>query len=101
MAISFCEEKKLTRILIRSPEETEHFIQLHDKSSPISLKVMLSKSKHDISRKVLRKVRSPKLVADLVRFDDSHLVRNYKFGVLYCKEGQTTEDEWFGNGKML
>ena len=24
-------------------------------------------------------------------------MRTYKFGVLYCKEGQTTEDEWFSN----
>jgi len=42
-------------------------------------------------------VRSSKLETDLIRFDDSHLVRTYKFGVLYCKEGQTTEDEWFSN----
>ena len=26
------------------------------------------------------------------------IVMKYKFGVLYCKEGQTTEEEWFGNG---
>lgn len=29
------------------------------------------------------------------------MVRNYKFGVLFCKEGQTTENEWFGNGLKI
>lgn len=27
-------------------------------------------------------------------------VRKYKFGVLYCKGGQHTEEEFFGNGRL-
>ena len=26
---------------------------------------------------------------------------NFKFGVLYAKQGQTTDDEMFSNGKFL
>lgn len=26
---------------------------------------------------------------------------NYKFGVLYAKEGQMTDDEFYGNGEHL
>jgi hypothetical protein len=26
------------------------------------------------------------------------IVKTFKFGILYCKDGQTTEEEWFGNG---
>jgi hypothetical protein len=29
------------------------------------------------------------------------LVKAYKFGVIYAKEGQTHEDEMFGNGTVL
>lgn len=27
--------------------------------------------------------------------------KSYKFGVLYCKSGQKTEDEMFNNGKTI
>jgi len=34
---------------------------------------------------------------DLVHIDERQQIKGYKFGVLYCKEGQTTEEEMFGN----
>merc|ERR1712137_635332 len=33
----------------------------------------------------------------LLRFEDGNRVKNYKFGILYCKPGQTNEDIMFSN----
>ena len=36
----------------------------------------------------------------LLRFEDGNRVKNYKFGILYCKPGQTNEDIMFSNSKL-
>lgn len=33
----------------------------------------------------------------LLDYEKNELVRQYKFGVLYCKAGQVTEDKMFSN----
>ncbi|KAI8394003.1 uncharacterized protein BYT42DRAFT_487042, partial [Radiomyces spectabilis] len=35
--------------------------------------------------------------SELLRLDESSIHRRFKFGVLYIKEGQTKEEEWFSN----
>ena len=40
----------------------------------------------------------PDLVTNLIRFEEKQIQRNFKFGVLYCKPGQKTEDEMYANG---
>ena len=37
---------------------------------------------------------------DMLQTEDRQKMKGYKFGVLYCKEGQTKEDEMFGNGNF-
>jgi hypothetical protein len=44
---------------------------------------------------------TPDLVANLIAFEEKQLQRNFKFGVLYCKAGQKTEDEMYANGTTL
>ena len=34
-----------------------------------------------------------------MRLDEQELNNKYKVGVLYCKAGQMTEEEWYNNGK--
>ena len=34
-----------------------------------------------------------------MRLDEQELNNKYKIGVLYCKAGQMTEEEWYNNGK--
>ena len=36
---------------------------------------------------------------ELVRLDEQELSNKYKIGVLYCKKGQTTEEEMYNNGE--
>eukprot|EP01130_Rhizamoeba_saxonica_P006726 TRINITY_DN2688_c0_g1_i1.p1 TRINITY_DN2688_c0_g1~~TRINITY_DN2688_c0_g1_i1.p1 ORF type:complete len:450 (-),score=81.17 TRINITY_DN2688_c0_g1_i1:1148-2497(-) len=45
----------------------------------------------------LKYIKDPSFEEELSRFESEHHVPNFKFGVLYCKEGQTTEEEMFSN----
>ena len=36
---------------------------------------------------------------EVVRLDEQELNNKYKIGVLYCKKGQTTEEEMYNNGE--
>jgi len=107
--VSLIDEKDLgtTRALVRIPQKTFHICIDHISSYlrfPVkagsknnALKSVLSKTVPSIPRKGLKKVRSPEAIQEILSFDASHLVKRYKFGVLYAKEGQTDESEWFGN----
>jgi len=45
----------------------------------------------------LKFVKDPHISQDLLHLEDRLLIKNYKFGVIYCKEGQTNEEEMFSN----
>ncbi len=34
-----------------------------------------------------------------MRVDEQALSNKYKIGVLYCKAGQTSEEDWYNNGE--
>lgn len=77
--ISLAEDKELssTRCLIRVPQETEELIeQCPGKFVPTPLKNFLQKSKFEIQRKSLRKIKNPKLSTEVNKFDDSHVSLN-------------------------
>ena len=40
-----------------------------------------------------------KVNREIMRVDEQDLNNRYKIGVLYCKAGQTTEEEWYNNGE--
>lgn len=52
----------------------------------------LSKLSSDQEKKIQRR---------LLSLDEMSHVKKYKFGVLYCKEGQFNENDMFGNGLLL
>ena len=37
---------------------------------------------------------------ELMRLDEQELNNRIKVGVLYCKAGQTNEEEWYNNGEL-
>ena len=43
------------------------------------------------------RIKDPSIVAELVNFEAQGIVDKYKFGILYCREGQHDEDEMFSN----
>mmetsp|Transcript_22288 Transcript_22288/g.31070 ORF Transcript_22288/g.31070 Transcript_22288/m.31070 type:complete len:470 (-) Transcript_22288:938-2347(-) len=45
----------------------------------------------------LKEIKSIDLTHHLTHMEDRLLMKNYKFGIIYCKEGQRTDDEMFSN----
>lgn len=50
---------------------------------------------------VFMKVKDPAMMISLKKFEKSHRIENYKFGILYCKAGQTEENQMFSNGLFV
>ncbi len=46
-------------------------------------------------------VKEREIVNDLIQFEKKQVTKQYKFGILYRKLDQNTEEELFGNGKNL
>ncbi|XP_055667355.1 uncharacterized protein LOC106112592 [Falco peregrinus] len=53
---------------------------------------------HDKFGKSLRETFHPEIQKDLLALEEQEGPVNFKFGVLYAKDGQLTDDEMFGNG---
>lgn len=45
----------------------------------------------------LKLCKNPNLPSELLAMEERQVIRSYKFGLLYAKEGQTTESEMFAN----
>lgn len=58
------------------------------------LEYLLAKS--DIPLNKL-KLGTPNADAQLLKLDEHKLTKNYKVGILYCKAGQSTEEEFYNN----
>lgn len=46
----------------------------------------------------LSNIEDGKIHDELLRLDEQRTIKAYKFGVLYCRGGQQTEEDMFGNG---
>ncbi|KAJ3160838.1 hypothetical protein HDU86_008198 [Geranomyces michiganensis] len=60
-------------------------------------KAALQMLHRDIQPSKLRKIADPAIEKRLMALDELQYVTRYKFGVLYCKEGQLEEEDFFGN----
>ncbi len=47
--------------------------------------------------KDVRLVKEQAILQQMIAWDEREVCKNFKFGVLYCKEGQTTEADIFAN----
>ncbi len=41
------------------------------------------------------------MLQELVKLDEQELSNKYKIGIIYTKEGQTTEEDFYNNGMIL
>jgi RAP1 GTPase activating protein 1 len=60
-------------------------------------KIVLKQMLPMLNSKTLRCVKETQLEKELQRYEDTNRQNVYKFGLLYVKEGQTTEEEMFSN----
>ncbi|XP_055711579.1 rap1 GTPase-activating protein 1 isoform X3 [Phlebotomus papatasi] len=86
------------RILLRLQSGTMHEIIptscLMPNPSPIRMAKLLNEQ---INVDNLTPILCPKASTSIASYDEHVLVSNFKFGVLYQRFGQTTEEELFGN----
>lgn len=90
-----------TRILLRLRTGTMHENILSSclgpQPSPAKMVRLLNEQLTD---EHFTPVLCPKASARIMEYDEHVLVTNFKFGVLYQRQGQTTEEELFGNTTM-
>jgi len=67
------------------------------KPKKLSGKDILQNISPSLSTSKLKHIKDPELCNSLKTFEERQLIRSYKFGVLYCKAGQTDEEQMFSN----
>lgn len=45
--------------------------------------------------------KDPTLENHILKFESGNRIKNYKFGILYCKDGQTDENDMFANSMII
>lgn len=83
------------RVLLRTKEGDERLTLLAPSFKDV-LKTLRSVRPEHASVKWSR-CKDPSIVTELISFEQQSIVTKYKFGVLFCKEGQVDEDEMFSN----
>lgn len=90
--------------LIRTMEKDESFtiLGITSKIAPENISGkkalrMLKKKEPKFSNYILEEVTDPQVKKNLKDFEEKQLKLQYRMGVLYCKNGQTTEDEMYSN----
>jgi len=77
------------------------FIPWNSKSFKKALKTAIEKSSTIYATKLatvkFRKVKSPEFPKELASMENKLVHKTYKFGVLYCKDGQVKESDMFRN----
>ncbi|CAL4093476.1 unnamed protein product, partial [Meganyctiphanes norvegica] len=84
-----------TRVLLRLSSGTHHAI-ITPGDNPTPAK-MAKRLKEDLTVQRLQPVLTPKAADLLVGYDEHVLVNNFKFGLIYQRIGQTTEEQLFAN----
>ena len=51
--------------------------------------------------KLVSKDKQSQLTQKLIAFEQQKVIKNFKFGVLFCKQGQKLEEEMFSNGIFI
>ncbi|KAI9300489.1 hypothetical protein BJ944DRAFT_188203, partial [Cunninghamella echinulata] len=97
------QQKEFYRCILRSTREMDRSLILSSSHAPYSnewkstiedfFNIQLD-SFHEISPDDM--VRSG-IENDLIRLDKEQIHHRFKFGVIYIKQGQTKEEEWFSN----
>lgn len=86
---------KKYRVLIRTPKADTQIVLSASGQKELfeSLRAVYTFA----DKRTLVPIEDPKFCEDLLSLDDTLLYTEYKFGVLYYKDGQTNEDDMFGN----
>jgi len=93
------KDKKKTflwRVIVWTKKES-YFLQLWASSKPKLLKRLKIVGTEVLGEIEFTEVKDEKITEELVHIEDRLLIKAYKFGVVYCKQGQKDENEMFSN----
>ncbi|XP_075435101.1 GTPase-activating Rap/Ran-GAP domain-like protein 3 isoform X4 [Ascaphus truei] len=76
---------------------TQKICLSYSPTKTLSVKSILSAMNLDRFEKSPREILNPEIQKDLLVFEEQEGSVNFKFGVLYAKDGQLTDDEMFSN----
>ena len=62
--------------------------------------MMLTAQKNPLDKKVVE-VRDPLIQKELLQLEEQEGAVHFKFGILYAKQGQRSDDEMFSNGLAI
>lgn len=73
-----------------------------DDKNPLTIVQLLAVLSPPIAKRVkeLRLLSDPAMQQRFLQLEEIQTARNFKFGVLRVRSGQTTEEEMFANGAM-
>ncbi|XP_043386476.1 GTPase-activating Rap/Ran-GAP domain-like protein 3 isoform X6 [Chelonia mydas] len=80
-----------------SDEGTQKICLPYSPTKTLSVKSILSAMSLDKFEKSPREIPHPEIQKDLLVLEEQEGCVNFKFGVLYAKDGQLTDDEMFSN----
>jgi len=92
----------ILRVLLRTKKEdiieciVENTKKSKAKKKP-SIDAVLKVINPDIGRQNIRRVKESRITQDLLQFEERQIMKQFKIGVLYCREGQSDEREMFSN----
>ncbi|EGG23610.1 RapGAP/RanGAP domain-containing protein [Cavenderia fasciculata] len=85
--------------IIRTPDRDERVrIVASNKRDSKDMIKMIKKSRQQLQNYKFKEVKEKAFTNDLLDFEKKNTVhRNFKFGVLYCRDGQTEENDMYAN----
>lgn len=96
--ISAIREKTAWRVLYRSEKAVERMlIPLKDLPASAGRKEIIDYVDKRIALDAIKPIANAKLHKELLKFEEGCHVYRYKFGVLFCRQGQTKENDMFAN----
>jgi len=103
VAVSVVRRDSITdfKALVRTEQKDEN-LDIHRTTTP-TLRRTLSKQeiiealKPKVSLRRLVKTDSPRVRENLIILEKAQCIQNYKFGVIYCADKQTEENDMFSN----
>eukprot|EP01117_Protostelium_nocturnum_P000175 TRINITY_DN1024_c0_g1_i1.p1 TRINITY_DN1024_c0_g1~~TRINITY_DN1024_c0_g1_i1.p1 ORF type:complete len:915 (-),score=339.98 TRINITY_DN1024_c0_g1_i1:161-2905(-) len=85
---------------LRTKKGNQRFMIPATSTSSIREMVKYVKSVHlDVSKSKLIECNHPLLVTKLIEYETQAITKRYKFGVLYMRSGQKTDDEMYSNNE--
>eukprot|EP01119_Soliformovum_irregulare_P011178 TRINITY_DN2782_c0_g2_i1.p1 TRINITY_DN2782_c0_g2~~TRINITY_DN2782_c0_g2_i1.p1 ORF type:complete len:1124 (-),score=330.52 TRINITY_DN2782_c0_g2_i1:6-3377(-) len=86
--------------ILRTKKGDERFLVPQSlASNPADIIKYVKRKFPEISTVKLNESMEQELIQDLIKYENSQIIKNYKIGLLYVKAGQTDEDEMFANNE--